>query len=176
MPPKTSKKAPTIVENKSNDFETFQNEWLEVTKEIITLKDKLTTLDSRKDELVTLMLKTKISNQVADSPATIVETPVVDIVVAEPVTKSKKKVEKPVEKEEEIPVNKASAKKVVKEEVVTVLKKPVSKKAKEPEPKPVAKKITKNDEKLKLYSSSSDTDLESLSSCSSESEFSAGED
>ena len=197
MPPKTSKKATTtpVLENKPNILESLKSEWLEGTQKKISLKEQIDIIDLRMDEVVTLMLKQINSSTVIESSSSIIETPAVEIIPAsEPVVKAKtskaKNVidEKPIEK----PVKKASAKKVVKEEevVVTVLKKPVSKKAKAPEVEPIkavgknGKKLPiskikpdeDNDEKIKLDSSSSDTDLESLSSCSSESECSGGED
>ena len=194
MPPKTSKKATTtpVVENKPNVLESLKSEWLEATQELLALNKQIDTVNSRKDELVTLMLKEMNSSTVTESSSIIIETPAVEITpVVEPtvkISKSKTKNvvdEKPIEK----PVKKTSAKKATKEEVVvTVVKKPVSKKPKVPEVEipqvtskntnktPLSKiKLEENNE-VKLNSSSSDTDLESFSSCSSESECSGGED
>ena len=196
MPPKTSKKATTttpVVENKPNVLESLKFEWLEVTQELLALNKQTDVLNSRKDELVTLMLKEMNSSVVTESSSIIIETPSVEItpVVELPVKTSKSKTknvvdEKPIEK----PTKKAAAKKAAKEEevVVTVVKKPVSKKPKVPEveaPKatgknakktPLSKIKLEEDNEVKLNSSSSDTDLESLSSCSSESDCSGGED
>jgi hypothetical protein len=194
MPPKTSKKATTtpVVENKPNVLESLKSEWLEVTQELLALNKQTDVLNSRKDELVTLMLKEMNSSAVTESSSIIIETPAVEITpVAESTVKTSKSKtknvvdEKPIEK----PVKKASAKKAAKEEevVVTVVKKPVSKKPKVAEveaPKATGKnakktplsKIKLEEDDVKLNSSSSDTDLESLSSCSSESECSGGED
>ena len=195
MPPKTSKKATTtpVVENKPNVLESLKFEWLEATQELLALNKQIDTVNSRKDELVTLMLKEMNSSAVTESSSIIIETPAVEITPAvEPTVKTSKSKtknvvdEKPIEK----PVKKASAKKAAKEEevVVTVVKKPVSKKPKAPEveaPKatgknakktPLSKIKLEEDNEVKLNSSSSDTDLESLSSCSSESECSGGED
>lgn len=195
MPPKTSKKVTTapVVENKPNVLESLKSEWLEVTQELLALNKQTDVLNSRKDELVTLMLKEMNSSVVTESSSIIIETPVVEIIsVVEPIVKpSKSKTknvvdEKPIEK----PVKKASAKKSAKEEevVVTIVKKPISKKPKVVEveiPKvtckntkktPLSKIKLEEDNEVKLNSSSSDTDLESLSSCSSESECSGGEE
>jgi hypothetical protein len=195
----------TAVVSNEETLEQLQSEWTTIAKELALLHEKIDQLDTRREDLASRMWK-KMNKGGSEQPsATIIETPTVDVVVSEvpeKVTKTSAKTTKKTKEEvvapkiEETPEPKKTkakpkAKAAVAEVEVEVIKKtPVKKLVKKAEPVEeapkgkvtVKAKSTKETEELKAKialmnnSSSSDTDLESLSSCSSDSECSGGED
>ena len=202
MPPKTLKTQ--IVANESTPLEKLQSEWTAIAKELALYHEKIDQLDARREELALRMWKQMNDSIVEPQSSTIIETPTIDVKVPEIVpekttkakaaakTSAKTKAEPEVEEPKK---TKGKAKSKTEDIEVEVVKKaPVKKVVKKSETineTPVAKGKTtikksvtsaKETEELKAklalmtHSSSSDTDLESLSSCSSESEGSGGED
>jgi len=206
MPPKSVKtqvSSSTTVVTNDDTLEKLQSEWTTIAKELALLHEKIDQLDARREDLASRMWKKMNKGDTGQPSATIIETPTVDVVVPEvpdKVTKTlakttkKTKAEVVVPKVEEAPEpKKTKAKPKTKEvevEVEVIKKIPVKKLIKKADPveeTPPSKvtvkaKSTKETEELKAKielmnnSSSSDTDLESLSSCSSDSECSGGED
>jgi Ribonuclease G/E len=167
-----SKNVKKVVESTDN-IDSLKEEWLTVVKEVTTLQEKLKELDTRQQSIVsriwTLMNKNP-SEVIIDSKEQSDE-------VAEPVKKKSVRKSKKVETEtSDEPVKKPVRKSPVKKtEPVVEEEKQVKKKVSAPKtttkkntPPPVPEPVN--------HESSSDTDLDSLSSVSSESEASGGED
>lgn len=188
--------------NESNEsLDTLKQEWLKVVKDIATASEKIALLEKQRDELVSKLWEQMKKNPTETFAPELTEekksvkgkakasdTPPS---VPPPVAKSKSKKTVPVESDDvvEPPVAaKAKGKKApVVEHVVTakpssaktlVAKGKVSAPAKGA-PKPKLDEDSEDSElpkPLATHESSSDTDLSSLSSVSSESEASGGED
>jgi len=202
---KTQVSSSTAVVSNEETLEQLQGEWTTIAKELALLHEKIDQLDTRREDLASRMWKKMNKGNIDQPSATIIETPTVDVVVSEvpeKVTKTSAKTTKKTKEEvvvpkvEEAPEAKKTkakpkAKAAAAEVEVEVIKKtPVKKLVKKAEPveeapkgkTTVKAKSTKETEELKAKialmnnSSSSDTDLESLSSCSSDSECSGGED
>ena len=196
----------TAVVTNDDTLENLQSEWTTIAKERALLQEKIDQLDTRREDLASRMWKKMNKGDTDQQSSTIIETPSVDVVVSEvpeKVTKTSAKTTKKTKEEVVVPKveetpepKKTKAKpkaKVVEVEVEVIKKTPVKKIVKKAEPieettketkgkTTVKAKSAKETEELKAKialmnnSSSSDTDLESLSSCSSDSECSGGED
>ena len=204
MPPKVTKKS-AIVETVSNvkTKEMLTNEWIDIVKTIAALKDQLGPLETKRDNVTSELLKLMDKTPDVEDMSSIIETntiPVENILPIETPVKGKGK------KEVEPVVKKTPVKKTTKKtiepviEVETVVIKPKGKNTKSVDESETKTKVTKTPAKSttkapvtkgksKLeedsetevkpksgYVSSSDTDLESLSSCSSNSDDSEGEE
>jgi hypothetical protein len=187
------------------NLEKLKQEWLKVIQEVTLIECKREQLCIRREELVKLMMKQMNSSESSNPTSSIIETPTVEpiessdvkIVVPTSKSKSKVKVESKVEpkveskvesKVEPVSTVKKTKKQPAKKEEIEPVKqeetvkptKPTKKKVAEPV-EPAVSKTTKSKKvepvvQKTAVSSSSDTDLESLSSCSSESECSGGDE
>ncbi len=204
MPPKQTKKqvSEPVIEKESETIESIQKEWSNNVKEINTIREKLSHLEKHNEELIAKLwdkMNKNPSDQVIiegnqDSKPKKVETKEVEKDTdseVKPIKSTKKPKQSEVEKPQEVevkPVKPATKKTPVKKtEVKEVKEAPVEEKKKAPikgkitaptkgTPKP--KVVESDDEKPKPLNndSSSDTEIDSLSSVSSESDASGGED
>ena len=182
MPPKQTKKAvsaPAVETTSAPSLDTLKQEWMVVVKDISTHHEKLALLEKRRDELVT-----KLWEHMNKNPQEQVITPVVEEKKATKGKKTTEPVEQPVEPPVEQPVEppkkskttrtkQVEEKKPVVEEPVakgkTQVKTPVKKVSAPSKGTPKRKvDIDTDEEKPKpvTHDSSSETDLESLSSVS----------
>jgi hypothetical protein len=159
MPPKQVKKQAVDDMSKYPDIQTIQKEWADNAKEIITIREKLASLEKHNDELVSklweLMNKSPTNTVVIEGDETPVVKPIKkkvepaeNNVDEKPVVKpTKKKVEKTVnnsDNEEPIEKPKLTKKKQVEKPVdKPEIEKPVSKVVKKAAPKEETKPVVK---------------------------------
>ena len=192
--PVIEKPVPNSTVNNFSEFDTLLEQWIQVNKELTGIEAKKAPLEKKRDDLISQIarLKSKPSSTVVletiNTPTeTVSKTKVVKGKAKTPVVEVE-----PEEIQESVkPTTKKTTKKTsVVKEVAPVVKEVV------PAPKSASKKsavvskqtLLKNKQLLEedsddivpkninVDASSSDTDIESLSCCSSESECSGGED
>lgn len=195
----TEKHIEPIVNDPKIEIELLQKEWAENVKEIISIQDKLSQLNKKNNELVSKLCEIMNKNPVdaivieakqpVKSDETDDETETKKVKVTKPVSakvtktvtkpdiEEDKKTKKIVKKDE--PVEDKPSKKIVKKEEPKVTVTKTKGKITAPAKGTVKPKNNDSeDEKPKhvIDDSSSDTEVDSLSSVSSESDASGGED
>ena len=200
-PDKVVEKEPTEIQNNVPQSELYKliDLWSNYTNEITSLEEKKAPLEKKRDEVISQIAKLRNKSSVAINIEPSVISLPSDAIVSESIidkpakktTKTKAKVEAIQEEVVEVVVKKPTKKTpAAKEPTVTkeVVKKAPSKTttkvvASKSKGKTVIEKLDEDSEENISKSvnkindmSSSETDIESLSSCSSESECSGGED
>lgn len=187
-----TKSVETIPNDTNVNLEQLKQEWLTVIQEITLIDTKREQLSIQRDELVRSMMKQMNSVDSLNPIASIIETPTIAPINnsdKEPVistTNSKSKIKKETIVEVESSVVKKTKKQPAKKTEVAITQEEPTKPTKQTKKKTIEPEIkvskTTKSKKVepeviqKAVSSSSDTDLESLSSCSSESECSGGDE